>query len=95
MRPHPVEVLRVDVGGKVFESYRPIGARHAPEAMCALVQCDLVGIDVPGPQGDAGRVGGNLQAIGIPHRRRGAFPWHRAISLRAMRINGAKYVSPS
>ena len=72
--PYPVEIFWVDAGGQVFEGDQPVALGHPPQAMRALVQGNLIGIDVPRPQGDPGRVRGDAQAVRVPHRRGCALP---------------------
>jgi len=52
---------------QVLEGDRPI-PWHTPQGMGALVEGDLVGVDVPRPQGHPGRVSGDTQALGVPHQ---------------------------
>ena len=47
---------------------------HSPQAIGAFVEGDLVGIDIPRPQRDAGRIGGDPQSMGVPHRGACSFP---------------------
>ncbi len=51
---HPVTVGRMNVGGQVFET-DGLRMGHAPHLEGLPVHGEGVGIDVPGPQGDAGR----------------------------------------
>jgi hypothetical protein len=45
----------MDAGGQVLKGDSL--ADHPPQPMRALVQSNLVGIDIPRPQCDAGRIG--------------------------------------
>jgi len=62
----------MDAGGKVLK--RCSFNVHSPQAMGALVEGDLVGIDIPRPQRDASRIGGDPQSMGVPHRGACSFP---------------------
>ena len=62
----------MDVGGQVLEGDE-LADRDAPQAIAALVHGDLVGIDVPRPQRDAGRVDGEAQVVRVPYRWLGLF----------------------
>jgi hypothetical protein len=55
--PHPVEVLRMDACGQTLKGDR--STSHPPQRVRALVQGDLVGVDIPRPQRDARRIGGD------------------------------------
>lgn len=72
-RAHPVEVLWMDAGRKRLERDDPIARRYAPHAMGAFVHGDVVGIDVPRPQGDTGRVGCDAKVVSVPYRGGSAF----------------------
>ena len=66
----------MDAGRKRFEREDPVAWRHPPHATGALVHGDLVGIDIPRPQGDTGGVGGDAQVFGVPCRKCLGFSWH-------------------
>ena len=63
--PHSIQVLRMDAGGKILK--RCSLNVHSPQAMGALIEGDLVGIDIPRPQRDARCIGGDPQPVGISH----------------------------
>ena len=77
---HAVAVCRVDMGGEILE--RDFGGvRHAPEIIGALVEPQLVGIDVPGPERDAGAFDGHPEVAFMPDRQIRPGRRHRTVSI--------------
>jgi hypothetical protein len=60
----------MDLRRKVFEdNFRAPG--DTPEIVGAIIESELVGIDVPGPQCDARRLDGQPQMLRVPFRQLG------------------------
>ena len=74
---YPITIRWMNMSRKILERHI-FTERHAPHCEGALVHVESIGVDVPRPQGDAGRVGRRTQPLGVPDQRVGRVIEHRA-----------------